>query len=147
MLESLDQRADRLLEAWVRELGDGKPGMYPATALDGNLALTETRNYRSKRRYIRKNGEIVWLSYNPVAAKETRRSHRVQLMVSSDAEQAEAIMARIKSVDSEAYQALFLSYRMPSLRHVAKALKCGYGKARELRQRGHSMFCVMLEDS
>lgn len=133
MIETLEIRADRILETWARELGDTRQGMYPATALDGNLALTETRNYPSRRKG------------SPAFGKETRRSPRPQMVVSSSADEAEDIMRRIKCVDCKAFEALALSYRVPSLRDVARDMRVGYGKARELRHRGFSMFCVMLE--
>lgn len=123
---------DIALEQWAREMSDGGPGGYSTSPLDGNLALTETRNYRQRK------GSI------PMACKETRTAAKQEIRISPRTSMIDGIMLRIKKVDDGYYRALMLSYQRPNMRAVAAAMGIGYGQARQLRKAGFDMVCLMV---
>ena len=128
----IEEKADAMLEKWAREMRDGRPGMFPATALDGNLALTETANYRSGKRGRQASG------------KESKRVARTEIVVSAETEEIERIMVSVAAVCPECYQALKLSYQVTTMREVQRIMRISYAAARTARATGFKMVCAAL---
>jgi hypothetical protein len=129
----IEKKADEMLEAWSRELRDGKQGAYPTTSLDGNLALTETRNHRTKSRPERM-----------AAGKESRSGAKVKIVVSAGTEEIERIMINIRAICPDCYMALKLSYQVVTMRDVQRIMKVSYSSARKSRETGFKMVCAAL---
>jgi hypothetical protein len=46
-METIEDKARRMLEQWAPEMRDGAPGSFGSLGIDGNMALTETQGIAS----------------------------------------------------------------------------------------------------
>lgn len=128
-----DIEIDMALEKWAREMSEGGPGGYASVALDGNLALAETRGYRRGR--------------NPMMVKESRRVGKQEILISTASAKMDGIMLRIKNINGDYYRALLLSYQRPNMKAVAAAMGVGYGHARQLRSAAFDMVKLLVDSA
>ena len=127
---SLLDKADRLLELWVRELNAESANPYRAsTILDGNFALGEGGKPDPLKNYI--------------AARETKSPRRD--MVDSDLILIDGIISQIKKVNAVYPDALRVYYQTGSLKRVAKELSVSVTKARELKAAAFDMVVALLD--
>ena len=127
---SLTERADQLLELWVRELDRESSNPYKASSmLDGNFALGEGGKANPLKNYI--------------SAKETRSPPRD--VVNSDLILIDKIVSQIGKVNSKYPDVLRVYYKTGSLKRVAKEIHTSVTKARELKAAAFDMVVALLD--
>jgi len=135
----LEQKTDELLKLWIREMHGAGPGDASSGGYSGEaLAITETRNYRSRPRSSKSEEGSA-----RVHAVESRGGRSTKIIVSSSSTKMEVVMAKLKRINILAYTALALSYTGLSFERISKELRCSYDHARRYRQSGFDM--VMME--
>tara|TARA_R100000541_G_scaffold3651_3_gene10933 strand:+ start:1380 stop:1790 length:411 start_codon:yes stop_codon:yes gene_type:complete len=124
------EKADRLLELWVRELDRESSNPYKASSmLDGNFALGEGGKRNPLKNYI--------------SAKETRSPPRD--VVNSDLILIDKIVSNIGKVNSKYPDVLRAYYKTGSLKRVAKEIHTSVTKARELKAAAFDMVVALLD--
>lgn len=127
---SLTERADQLLELWVRELDRESSNPYQSSSmLDGNFALGEGGKANPLKNYI--------------SAKETRSPRRD--VVNSDLILIDKIVSQIGKVNSKYPDVLRVYYKTGSLKRVAKEIHTSVTKARELKAAAFDMVVALLD--
>ena len=127
---SLTERADQLLELWVRELDRESSNPYQSSSmLDGNFALGEGGKANPLKNYI--------------SAKETRSPPRD--VVNSDLILIDKIVSNIGKVNSKYPDVLRVYYKTGSLKRVAKEIHTSVTKARELKAAAFDMVVALLD--
>ena len=127
---SLTERADQLLELWVRELDRESSNPYQSSSmLDGNFALGEGGKANPLKNYI--------------SAKETRSPRRD--VVNSDLILIDKIVSNIGKVNSKYPDVLRVYYKTGSLKRVAKEIHTSVTKARELKAAAFDMVVALLD--
>ena len=132
MLGMNSESVDLMLEQWAREMRDVEQA-YPPNPLGGSIALLETGNHKTRGN-----------SSTRIHATETRRVSKPEIHISTNTARVESAMVKIKAVNDEYYDALSLSYRVDSIRTVARIMKVTYAKARALRKSAFDMVCLLL---
>ena len=127
---SLTERADQLLELWVRELDRESSNPYQSSSmLDGNFALGEGGKRNPLKNYI--------------SAKETKSPPRD--LVNSDLILIDQIVSQIGKVNSKYPNVLRVYYKTGSLKRVAKEIQSSVTKARELKAAAFDMVVALLD--
>ncbi len=127
---SLAEKADQLLELWVRELDRESSNPYQSsTMLDGNFALGEGGRANPLKNYI--------------AAKETKSPPRD--VVNSDLMLIDKIVSQIGKVNSKYPDVLRVYYKTGSLKQVAREIHSSVTKARELKAAAFDMVVALLD--
>lgn len=127
---SLTERADQLLELWVRELDRESSNPYQSSSmLDGNFALGEGGKRNPLKNYI--------------SAKETKSPPRD--VVNSDLILIDQIVSQIGKVNSKYPNVLRVYYKTGSLKRVAKEIQSSVTKARELKAAAFDMVVALLD--
>lgn len=128
---TLADKADKLIELWVRELAQESANPYKAQSLlDGHYALEVGGKKNPLKSYIN--------------AKETKSPPRD--VISSDLILIDSIIGQISKVNSKYPLVLKWFYSTGDMKRVAKEASVSLTKARELKNTAFDLVQVLLDE-
>lgn len=137
--EQLEEATNRLLQIWFKEMNSSDSSYFASSGYSGEaLALTETRNHRSRPHYS--NSEE---GSARVHATESRSGRASAIKVSNVAIKMEAVMAKLMRINIFSYNAVCLHLGGYSYSEMGRELRCSKEYARRYYLIGFNQ--IMME--
>lgn len=148
-----ERLADQLLEEWVRQNNEPTySNLGGGGALNGNLAMTETKRHKRRPRRMRELDDGSFIDDRcPANGKESENgSNQIPRRLIAQYNQMADIMTKIEhgSATGPMYvMVLTYYYTYKSLEIVAKKMKCSETRAKQLKRSAFDQVVLLLSQS